>query len=211
MWQYLPIKLSGCRTALEQLPRGARGSRTGIAFIGQQYNARAAAAPCRLGRIQLPIRRLQGSLSTIPPCRLGDGHPQADGDNRRNAGLRVNDSQGAHGAFQLLRNMASAGPMGIGQNADKLFPAIACNQIVRTHTVRAQDIGHGDQTQVALLVSVHVVVLFEEIDIDQDDCQGIARARAAPPLSAQDLIEMSAVGNTSQAIDKRKIAQSISA
>src|SRR5262249_5400029 len=89
----------------------------------------------------------------------------------------------------------------VGEDEDELLAPVARGEVGRTVERRAQDLGHADEALVPRQVSVGVVVALEEIDVAEDEGEGHAVARGAPPLLAQRLVEAAAVGEPGERVE----------
>jgi hypothetical protein len=72
------------------------------------------------------------------------------------------------GGSDLLGKGEGSGPIGFGQKDDEFLASVAGGK-VRGSTVGAQDLGSEFEAVVAGWVAVSIVVVFEVIEIEQED------------------------------------------
>ncbi len=115
-------------------------------------------------------------------------------------GARVAQPHIPHGAMHGLGHLPCARRIRVGQDHDKLFPAIAGHQVSGPAHVPAQTGRHLFEALVPGLVAIKVVVGLEIVDIHHDKPQGLLFALGALPLAGQGGVEATAVGKTRKAV-----------
>ncbi|MPM89546.1 hypothetical protein SDC9_136655 [bioreactor metagenome] len=123
-----------------------------------------------------------------------DGHPPAMGRQRMHDGLPLDQALAALG--HLLRGFG----VGFGQQHHKLLATVARHQVTLSIQRQAQGLSNIHQAFVSLDMTVQIVVLLEEVDIEQQHGQGLAIAARALPLLLEAGIEAASVGNAGQTI-----------
>jgi hypothetical protein len=80
--------------------------------------------------------------------------------------------------------------IGLGQQEYEFLAAKTGNQIARTNYRQVQGLRHVSQALIALNVAIVIVILFEEIDIEQDQRQWLAAAVATGPFDIEARIKL---------------------
>ena len=121
----------------------------------------------------------------------------------------MGNGQAANFGFQLVGDDQRVFIRGFGQHAGELFTTIACHQVCRAAQAGLECTGHQAQRVVPGLVAIAVVEQLEKIHIQQDQRQRRVVARRPGPLGGHLLVEIAAVKDTGQAIQKHQLAQQV--
>src|SRR5450830_246463 len=177
-----------CRGPSQQRPHASRES------------ALDAIAAAGLGAIERLVgntdQRRRGSVALD---RLEATYAQADGHDAIWVG-GMRDSLATHFQPDLLGDGAGSRHIAIGQDHDKLFPAVTRCQIARTPLAGQDGLADLTQALIAGQVAIHIVVQFEMIDVDHDQREALARALGAVQFACQHAVEMASIGQPGQAV-----------
>src|SRR5690606_199881 len=95
--------------------------------------------------------------------------------------------------------------VGLGQNQYEFLTAEAREEIARSSRSTAEHAGHTLQAGIAIDVAVVVVVLFEVVDIEQDQRQRCSPTSRTRPFNFQRGIEATTVGDAREPVLERKL------
>ena len=96
-----------------------------------------------------------------------------------------------------------SGGVGLGQEKDELFAADAGHHVVGAARVGFQRIGDGGEAAVAETVPVLVIDALEEVDIDDEQGEGLLFTGGAAPGIFESGVEVAAIGNAGQRVFQR--------
>jgi hypothetical protein len=89
------------------------------------------------------------------------------------------------------------------RRAPQILPAVSRHQVPGTPKGARKDLRHLPEALVAREMAVRVVERLEEIEVEEDQREGRARATAPTPLDREHLIEPAAVRHSGQRIEGR--------
>src|SRR5690606_3670899 len=122
-----------------------------------------------------PVQRLihgTDKIRGIGTARGDDSsHPEADRKERANRRLHMRNSFRRNQFTAALGYLTRGNGVGFGQNQYEFLTAEAREEIARSSRSTAEHTGHTLQAGIAIDVAVVVVVLFEVVDIEQDQRQ----------------------------------------
>jgi len=122
------------------------------------------------------------------------GGTEAGGDGAEGPGV------GSYGVAETFGEEDNVGSLGEGENDDELFTAVARYEIGFAG-VFAEEVGHGAEHIVACGMAVGVVVLFEVIDIEEDEREGEIVASGALELFVEAFFEDAPVFESGEAVE----------
>ena len=135
-----------------------------------------------------------------------DSQADADGDLAA-ARLFVGNSQSFDGQAQLLGQPLCGRRVHARQDQQEFFTAVSRCQIAGPLRARLQGFRNGNQTLIAGLVTVKIVVFLEIIDINHDQGQRLAFALAVRQFSVQRGVEVATVVQSGQRIPAGLLTQ----
>ncbi|GCL48428.1 hypothetical protein NIES3787_41470 [Microcystis aeruginosa NIES-3787] len=166
-----------------------------------------AVAARGLGPVELHI----GSLN---PQRSGGAHPFGRKCTSHTHGYlyrlprRNLDVQRLYRLAYAFGHCSAIGGVATGQHHRELFSAKARHRVHGAHAA-IERFGHGLQHQVACMVPIGVVDLFEIVNIEHEQQRGVARSRHDVDGTIQHRLEMPPVGQTRERVFLRELAQAI--
>ena len=128
------------------------------------------------------------------------GAADADGDVVGGVGL-VGEAAVFYGAANLLGDGVGAEAVGVGEDDDELFSAVACEEVGGALDDGVGGLGDDAEALVALEVSVEIVVAFEEVHVEDEERDGGVIAHGSAPLLIEDFVEAAAVGDAGETVE----------
>jgi len=113
----------------------------------------------------------------------------------------VFDGEGGDGDADGFGDDEAAEAVGVGQEDGEFLAAETGDVVAGAGDVGGDGAGDLFQAFVAGQVAVKVVVVFEEVDIDDDDGKFAAVAQGAAPFGGKTGVEVAAAGDAGEAVD----------
>ena len=103
--------------------------------------------------------------------------------------------------------MQAAPFVGIGQQDDEFLSAEPGQKVRRASQGGLECPGHAAQAFISCQVAVQIVVVFEMVDVDEQQGQGGLRPDGPAPFVLVDFVEAAAVGDVRQPVQSEQILQ----